>query len=130
MIVRVKPKARGEGTSNRVSFECPDGSGEGLWHGREAPTAIALDVELAFGEPLFWGDAIRGVLDGPDAIYQQNDLVCLRGRLEALDDDCVAWIRIGASVILAETRGAPGIASGPVLITVPAGHLHLYPTGA
>jgi hypothetical protein len=109
----------------RVSFSSLIRDGQAVWMGQEPERGVWLDVELEVPIPLTWGAEIALSGEYRSVIRQRKKEIVITGLLEAADEDQVAAVRVGHSLLLVETRGSSPTVGTRVEIRIP--ELHLYP---
>ncbi|MCG3212509.1 MAG: hypothetical protein FOGNACKC_06179 [Anaerolineae bacterium] len=90
-----------------VDFATQFGSGRAEWFGSPPHLLYSYGVEFSIEEELVWGDSIIQVEKEQYAIDYQDEFIILRGRLESIDADGNADIRIGHSILMIVTVGSP-----------------------
>jgi hypothetical protein len=114
-------------TPPRVQFTSELGGGEAAWLGDPPAAGQEYSVELAVGERLVWGEGIAAAEAASHAVTFADDGVELSASLEGIDDDGVATLRLGPSLVLVETEGTPPPVGTPVRVKL--GELVLADTG-
>src|ERR1044071_7813612 len=94
-------------TSNvKVKFLTKSGVGEAFWGSRNTPQLNhTYDVEIEVRDILNWGKTIYFCSPEADLVEIKANQLLLRGKLESLEQDGSAILRIDDSIILLETKG-------------------------
>jgi hypothetical protein len=106
MRIRVTQVYKRNGASIVVSFKSTYGSGDAVWHGEVAPEINHVyDVELDVEGKLIWGQNIRECQTAKYAIDNEDGKLILQGKIEYVDEDGIAALRIGDSLVTLEIVG-------------------------
>jgi len=95
----------GNHQSLQVEFVTDFGQGRGEWKGFPPRVGEQYSVELAIGDTLAWGATIKEADFTTFSIGQEGDVFVLQGKLESVDADGEAAIRLGPSITLVTTIG-------------------------
>jgi hypothetical protein len=107
-------KVDGSGADARVEFSCEHGRAAGRWSGPAPSVGARYDVELGSEATLAWGRELVPRAEGPARIEPRGaGGADIDATLEMHDaDDGAAWLRIGKSLMIIDTRGdAPPVGS-------------------
>jgi hypothetical protein len=89
-----------------VQFSSEFGNARAHWSG-DAPTPGDIYfVEFTVGGTLTWGDDILPIAESTPSLSQDGQETVIRAKLESHEDDGVAFLRVGDSLLMAETQGA------------------------
>lgn len=109
-----------------VLFSTSYGTGQGVWKEGKPSLQEDYDVEFSVEEQLIWGDTINEATDIQFIIYGNIDGLTFGGRLEAIEETGLVFLRIGESIIMIETFGTP--ASVGAFVQAKAKKIFLYDT--
>ncbi len=110
--------------SGQVEFNSEFGQARGRWSGTLPVPGQTYYVELDVDKVLTCGSDLVAVGDGHQtSIHCEGDSAILVGLLERVEDDGVAILRLGQSVIMLEIEGdglpTPGwVRAGPVVLSI------------
>lgn len=90
-----------------VEFSTPYGNGLGEWHDDSPPEYFSHhQVEIETTTMLTWGkDVVPAPEDRFLIDYDVDNLVTLQGKLENIEDEEVAYLRIGTGLIRFKVEG-------------------------
>lgn len=109
----------------KVVFITDCGGAIGKWEA-ESPKLKIYNVEINIEDELFWGDNILlNDISEEQISVTEMDKVILKGKLESVDDDNCAVLRIKNSIILFDAVGAPFPVGS--MIKIFANNITLYP---
>ncbi|MFK4598754.1 hypothetical protein [Streptomyces pristinaespiralis] len=110
---------------NFVAFTCPLGEAWGRWQGKSVPHVGSHTVEFDVpGVIEAWSE-----VEGVAAIVgdYRNESLLIRGKVESLDEDGVAGLRIGSDVLLIDVpSNAESVQVGTV-VEFNAEQIDIYP---
>ncbi|MCP4360331.1 MAG: hypothetical protein GY796_20175 [Chloroflexi bacterium] len=87
-----------------VEFSTPFGIGVGEWRYGSPERYSHHDIEIETAFRLTWGKDIQPAKDEQFVIdYDLDHLVTLQGKLESVESDGVAYVRIGSSLVTIKT---------------------------
>ncbi len=101
-----------------VQFSSELGNANACWQGAPPQLGEGYHVELSVGEPLTWGVDILSTVESTHRLEQESDCVVIKAKLEAYEDDGLAVLRLGGSIMMVDTFGNP-----PPLGTVVEAHI-------
>lgn len=89
-----------------VEFSTPFGTGLGEWRDAAPERFSHHHVEIETASPLTWGKEIEPATEESFFLdYDVDNLVTLQGKLENIEPDGTAYLRLGSSLITMETEG-------------------------
>ncbi|MCX4818979.1 hypothetical protein OG883_03475 [Streptomyces sp. NBC_01142] len=128
MLVSVETMAQAPRLPLTVRVHSPVGSAVVVWCGDPAEANGRHHVEWTVNEDLQWERNTQSTALAEPGLWQDGDLIVLRGRL-GLDEDCAATLELGDALILFDLV-APfpdGTAGGWVEIRVARDSVTLWP---
>jgi hypothetical protein len=108
MKVKIIRIIKEQDNSAQVTFWTASGSAQAEWVGTRPEVGGMYDAEVEVPESLVWGDGIRQVAAMEPGIATTDGTTIITGMLDSLEDDGVATVRLGDSLLLVETEGLPG----------------------
>lgn len=128
MKIEIKQVSVGESGEYLVEFITPYGEGRGLWQGDAPIEGESYYIEFHIGGPLEWGRDIIPARQKSFSIALDGEKVVLRGTVEAIsdvNDDNSLVLRVGDSLVLADSRGVPDVERGD-FVTLVVEELRLF----
>lgn len=90
-----------------VGFCCAFGEGRGQWLGPSPRVGHDYEVELSLEDEFSWNDNLEPCAQGPFRLHWDQGALQVCGRLVQVDEDGVAALAVGPSIILLSLRGGP-----------------------
>ncbi|ROL82576.1 hypothetical protein BLX41_01915 [Pseudomonas protegens] len=90
-----------------VGFRCAFGDGRGQWLGPRPQVGQDYEVELSLEDEFSWNDNLEPCAHGPARLHWDQGALQVSGRLVRVDEDGVAALAVGPSIILLSLRGDP-----------------------
>lgn len=128
MKIEIKQVTVGESGEALVEFLTPYGEGRGIWQDDAPVEGESYYIELQIGRALEWGRDIISTNQKSCSIELDGEKVVLRGVVEAIsnvNDDNSLVLRVGDSLVLADSRGVPDVERGD-FVTLVVEELRLY----
>ena len=108
-----------------ITFSSAHGSAHGFWMGRNPEINKSYDVEFDIPQTLVWGMDIKEAEYDECKIWCENDHINIRAMFHSFDDNGCLTMRLGESLILAETEGDP--INNCKLLTIRFRKMNIYP---
>ena len=108
-----------------ITFSSPYGSAHGFWMEQNPEINKSYSVEFDIPQTLVWGDDIKEAESDEYKIWCENDNIYIRAMFHSFEDNGCLTIRLGESLILAETKDAPIYNSK--FLTIRCRKLNVYP---
>ena len=114
-----------------IDFHSSTGNSRGVWIGDDAPViGFKIDVEIDLDEPMIKGSNASLIADNKcnHITLGKNLLVEIKGQIESIDDDGMAYLRLAADcLIMIESEG---FKTGDfVLLKADPNNFEITPTG-
>lgn len=90
-----------------VWFSSEHGEGKAIWDGPSPSVGRDYHVELDVIGSLEWGRDIIRTDEKAEFIGVVDDMGCIVGRLESMEEDGLCTVRVGKDLISLETTGNP-----------------------
>jgi hypothetical protein len=90
-----------------VEFSSELGNASGSWQGTPPNLGETYHVEFSVGAPLTWGNDIQPSIESTNSLRKDGDEVLINALLEAFEEDGLAFLRIGGTVLMVDTLGNP-----------------------
>ncbi|MFI5708209.1 hypothetical protein [Kribbella sp. NPDC051620] len=114
-------------TSLQVQFASSAGGAVGTWRGSpRPPLGEPVDVEFTVQAELRWADTLAAVEPG---FAIEGNRICIRGRVDAIDELGVATLDVAGATLLVEFADAPPVGAVGAIFELPETPLEICPTG-
>ncbi|MFJ7142276.1 hypothetical protein [Pseudomonas protegens] len=90
-----------------VGFSSAFGEGRGQWLGPRPQVGQDYEVELSLEDEFSWNDNLEPCAHGPFRLHWDQGALQVVGRLVQVDEEGVAALAIGQSIILLSLLGGP-----------------------
>ena len=90
-----------------VQFSSVLGNAYAYWQGTPPQLGETYHVEFSVGTPLTWGVDILPTTESTYQIKQEGDGVVIIAKLETYEEEGLAFLRLGGSLLMTETNGNP-----------------------
>ncbi|MGC5703115.1 hypothetical protein J4P02_23215 [Pseudomonas sp. NFXW11] len=111
--------------SSWVAFSCAFGSGRGRWRGSPTPLGQEQEVEISVDDQLHWNRDLRPSSANTPSLQWEQDQLRICGQLLQVDEDGVAALALGPSIILLALQGRPE--QLPLFVELCTRQVQLYP---
>lgn len=119
MKVEIQNLELSSGEKHLVEFSSELGNAHAYWQGTPPRLGETYHVEFRVVVPLTWGVDILPTTESTHRLHQEGDGVVIKAKLEAYEDQGLAFLRLGGTIFMADTLGNP-----PPLGTVVEAHIH------
>ena len=98
---------RQEGLNIIVFFSSNFGDAKGFWIGENPKINEFYQVEVDINDKLIWNQNIIKNIEHNYSVHLINNLICISGLLDSLDNDGYAVLRIGDNIVPFIATGKP-----------------------
>ncbi|WP_414553473.1 hypothetical protein [Anabaena sp. CCY 0017] len=107
MKVEIQNLELSSSDKHRVQFSSALGNACAYWQGIPPQLGETYHVELSVGTPLNWGVDILQTTESTYQLKQEGDGVGMIAKLETYEEEGLAFLRLGGSILMIETLGNP-----------------------
>lgn len=122
-IIGLESQAAGLFVTSSTQF----GEFTARWMGEKPELGCTYHVEVEVPNIVTWEQEIRLSSEKMHFIRQEEDYILLNGELNAVEEDGVICIGLGASIFLVETEGVPSEIGN--YVTCKVSEVQLFPIG-